>query len=124
MNDQQWDERLRTFLQKTGGELKRAGEEIKAEAQRLISEVKDPEKQKKVKEGLHELGSWARKTAEEVAEVVEKGVKKAEDAVHKATGRVVELSKAPSEPKAASKKPAAKRKPRARPAKSIGRKRS
>ncbi|MBI3185403.1 MAG: transcriptional regulator [Myxococcales bacterium] len=80
MKDRQWDEQLRSFLQRTGDELKRAGEDIKSEAQRLIEEVKDPKKHKKVKEGLREVRTWAKKTAEEIAEMVEKGVKKAEDA--------------------------------------------
>jgi hypothetical protein len=76
----QWDDRLKSFLKRTGDELKRAGEEIKREGEKLMKEVSDPEKQKKVKDGLSNFGTWAKKTAQEVAEMVETGVKKAEGA--------------------------------------------
>src|SRR5262245_8229309 len=88
MNENPWEKQLKDFLRKAGGELRRAGEDIKTEAQRLIAEVKDPAKQKRVKEGFKELGTWARKTAEDVAEVVERGVKKAEETLQKASKRV------------------------------------
>src|SRR5437868_13299274 len=81
MNESQWDEKLRSFLKKTGDELKRASTDIKVEAEKLMKEVKDPERQDKVKRGLETFGLWARKTAEEVAHAVEVGVKKAEGAV-------------------------------------------
>lgn len=81
MNERQWEEQLKRFLSRTGEEIKRASEEIKAEAEKLIVEVRDPEKHRKVKEGLMELGVWAKKTAEEVGELVEKGVRKAEGAL-------------------------------------------
>lgn len=81
MNENQWDEKLKTFLKKTGDDLKRAGNDIKAEAEKLMKEVKDPDRQEKVKKGLATFQLWARKTAEEVAAVVETGVKKAEGAV-------------------------------------------
>jgi len=84
MNESQWDEKLRSFLKKTGDELKRAGADIKVEAEKLMKEVKDPERQDKVKKGLETFGLWARKTAEEVAHAVEVGVKKAEGAVRSA----------------------------------------
>ncbi len=84
MNESQWDEKLRSFLKKTGDELKRAGADIKVEAEKLMKEVKDPERQDKVKKGLETFGVWARKTAEEVAHAVEVGVKKAEGAVRSA----------------------------------------
>jgi hypothetical protein len=81
MNENQWDEKLKTFLKKTGDDLKRAGNDIKTEAEKLMKEVKDPDRQDKVKKGLASFQLWARKTAEEVAAVVETGVKKAEGAV-------------------------------------------
>lgn len=81
MNENQWDEKLKTFLKKTGDDLKRAGNDIKVEAEKLMKEVKDPDRQDKVKKGLETFRLWARKTAEEVAAVVETGVKKAEGAV-------------------------------------------
>jgi hypothetical protein len=73
MNEKEWDKRLLDFL-------KRTGEEIKAETQRLVEEVRDPVKQRKVKETLREFGTWAKQTAEEAAERVETAVKKAETA--------------------------------------------
>jgi hypothetical protein len=83
-----WEERVRAFLKRTGEELKRAGGEIRNEAELLMKEVQDPDVQRKVKTGLKEFGGWARKTAEEVAEVVEQGVHRAEAAFKKqaATG--------------------------------------
>ena len=81
MNESQWDEKLKAFLKKTGDELKRAGGDIKVEAEKLMKEVQDPDRQEKVKAGLETFRLWARKTAEEVAHVVEVGVKKAEGAV-------------------------------------------
>lgn len=81
MAESQWDEQLKRFLKKTGEDLKRAGADIKVEAQKLIKEVQDPARQKKVKEGLRDLGTMAKKAAEEVATAVEAGVKKAEEAL-------------------------------------------
>ena len=71
--NEQWDERLFKYLKHTG-------EEIKAETQRLVAEVKDPDTQRKVKEGLREFGSWVKQTAEEAADMIESAVKKAEAA--------------------------------------------
>ncbi len=73
MNEKQWDKRLIDFL-------KRTSEEIKAETQRLVEEVRDPATQQKVKESLRDFGSWAKQTAEEAAEMVETAIKKAETA--------------------------------------------
>jgi hypothetical protein len=77
-NDSQWDDRLKSFLKKTQKDLKRAGNDMRVEAEKLLKEVKDPERQAKVKAGLKDFGSWARKTAEDVAGLVETGVKSAE----------------------------------------------
>ena len=84
MNESQWDEKLRGFLKKTGDDLKRAGADIRGEAERLMKEVKDPDRQEKVKKGLETFKMWARKTAEEVATVVDTGMKKAEGAMRSA----------------------------------------
>ncbi len=78
MSETQWDAKLKSFLKKTGDDFKRAGAEMKIEAERLIAEAKDPERARKIKEGLNEVGTWAKKTAEELAGYVETGVKKAE----------------------------------------------
>lgn len=84
MNESQWDNKLRAFLKKTGDDLKRAGTDIKGEAEKLMKDMKDPDRQEKVKKGLESFRLWARKTAEEVASVVETSVKKAEGAVRQA----------------------------------------
>jgi hypothetical protein len=90
MSESQWDNKLRAFLKKTGEDLKRAGTDIKSEAERLMAEAKEPGREEKVREGLKTFSKWARKTAEEVAGIVETGVKKAETAV-----RTVVDTKAP-----------------------------
>ena len=79
-----WDQKLKTFLNKTGEDFKRAGNDMKEEAQRLMKEVKDPQGQEKLKEGLKEFGGWAKKTAVEMAELAEGGFKKAETAFRQA----------------------------------------
>ncbi|MEW5737826.1 MAG: transcriptional regulator [Myxococcota bacterium] len=92
MSDSAWDEKVRAFLKKTGEDFKRFGRDVKAEAQKLMTEVKDPERQQKLREGLKDVGHWARKTAEEVATVMETGVKKAEDAFRSASGKVADFA--------------------------------
>lgn len=89
MNDSQWDAKLKSFLKKTGDDFKRFGADVKEEAQKLLTEVQDPKRQEKLRDGLKDVGVWARKTAEEVATLVETGVKKAEGAIGKATDFVV-----------------------------------
>jgi hypothetical protein len=66
MPDRPWDQQLKDFLKRTGDDLKKAGEEIRAEAQKLIAEVRDPDTQQKIKDGLGNLGQWAKKSAEDV----------------------------------------------------------
>ena len=92
MNDSQWDAKLKSFLKKTGEDVKRAGNDIKAEAEKLLKEVQDPGRQAKVKAGMKDFGGWARKTAEEMASLMETGVKKAEVAINKATDKVVDFA--------------------------------
>jgi len=74
MTDKQWDKRILDFL-------KRTGDEIKSETQRLVGEVRDPSTQQKVKESLREFGSWVKQTAEDAAEMMERAIKKAETAL-------------------------------------------
>ena len=76
--DNAWQQQLKQFLNKAGEELKRTGEEIKSEAQRLMVEVRDPQKQQKMKEGLKDLSAWARRTADQAADLIDTAVKKAE----------------------------------------------
>lgn len=107
MSDSAWDQKMKAFLKKTGDDFKRFGREVKDEAQKLMHEVKDPEKQAKLREGLKDVGHWARKAAEDVATVMETGVKKAEDAFRSASGKVEDFVTKPADggaPGAASQK--------------------
>jgi hypothetical protein len=78
-----WDLRVKAFLTKTGDEFRRFSHDVQEDAKKLLSEVRHPERQKKLREGLVEVGTWARRTAEEVATAMEEGVKKAEEAFAK-----------------------------------------
>lgn len=79
--DAEWDSKLKSFLKRTGEDFKRAATDVKKEAERLMKEVQDPERQAKVREGVQEASVWARKTAQELASLVEVGVKQAEGAL-------------------------------------------
>jgi hypothetical protein len=100
MSESQWDDKVKAFLKKTGEDLKRAGSDIRGEAEKLMKDVNTPEGKEKVKEGLKSFTAWARKTAEEVAGVVETGMKKAETAVRTAVDTTPPA--APSDPSASS----------------------
>lgn len=80
----EWDGKLKGFLKRAGEDFKRAGNDIKEEAQRLMKEVKDPQGQEKIKEGLKDFGVWAKKAAVEMADLAETGFKKAEGAFRQA----------------------------------------
>jgi hypothetical protein len=88
MNDSLWDQKLKAFLKKTGDDFKRFGQDVKAEAQKLMTEVQDPARQQKLREGLKDVGHWAKKAAEEAATLMENGVKKAEQTLVKAQDKV------------------------------------
>lgn len=108
MNDSQWDAKVKAFLKKTGDDFKRFGNDVKEEAQKLLTEVQDPKRQEKLREGLKDVGVWAKKTAEEVATLVETGVKKAEGALGKAGEKVNDfVSKPVEEPPGAKAAPPA-----------------
>jgi hypothetical protein len=92
MADERWEEQFKQFLRKTGDDFRRAGEDVKTEAQRLFDAAVDPEKQQKVRDRLKELTGWARKTADGVAGMVETAASKAEQAFHRATGKVTEAT--------------------------------
>ncbi|MCA3012197.1 MAG: transcriptional regulator [Myxococcaceae bacterium] len=79
--DAEWESKLKSFLQRTGQDFRRAATDVKKEAERLMKEVQDPERQAKVREGVQEASVWARKTAQELASLVEVGVKQAEGAL-------------------------------------------
>jgi hypothetical protein len=65
MAEQAWDQKLTDFLKAAGEELRRTGEELKAETQRLLDEVTDSEMQAKMKEGIQQRWQMAKKTAAE-----------------------------------------------------------
>jgi hypothetical protein len=87
MNDQRYEQFV-GFLRKTSEDIRVEARALLKDPQRLIEDLKDPEKQQRVKESLRELGTWARHTAEDVADIVEKAVKKAEGALNDAAKRV------------------------------------
>ena len=60
MSDESWEEQFKQFLRKTGDDFRRAGGDIKAEAQKLFDAAVDPDKQQRVRGRLKELSSWAR----------------------------------------------------------------
>ena len=90
MSDESWDEQFKQFLRKTGEDFRRTGEDIKAEAQRLLDAAMDPEKQQRVRDRLNELTHWAQKTAQGVAGAVGEAVNKAENVFHRATDKGTE----------------------------------
>jgi len=104
MPDRPWDQQLKDFLKRTGEDLKKAGDDIRAEAQKLIDEVRDPETQQKIRDGLGNLGQWAKRSAEEAANKIEEVVKKADETWRGSTDAKPK-PKAPSKPrKSAGKK--------------------
>ena len=88
MSDQSWEEQFKQFLQKTGEDVRRRGEDIKVEAQKLLDAAVDPEKQQKVRDRLNELGLWARKAAQDMAGTVGEAASKAETAFHSVSDKV------------------------------------
>jgi len=102
MSDERWDEQFKQFLRKTGEDFRRTGEEIKAEAQRLLDAARDPEKQQRVRDRLNELAVWARKTAQGVAGKVEDAATKAGTAFQRATEKMTgTAAQSPTPPAAA-----------------------
>ena len=92
MSDESWEEQFKQFLRKTGEDARRTGDDIKAEAQRLLDAAVDPEKQQRVRDRLKELTLWARKTAQGVAGAVEEAASKAETAFQRAADKVTEAT--------------------------------
>ena len=88
MPDNHWDDQFKAFLKRAQDDLKRMGQDIRDEAQKLVAQVQDPSTQGKVRDGLRELGSWARRTAEDVAGLVEKSADRAESAFRSIRGGV------------------------------------
>ena len=86
MSDENWEEQFKRFLRRTGEDFRRASEDIKTEAQKLLDAAMDPAKQQRVRDRLNELTLWARKAAQGVAGAVEEAASKAETAFHGVTG--------------------------------------
>jgi hypothetical protein len=66
--DKRWDD-LKAFLVRTGDEIRR-------EVEKLVVEVRDPDKAQRVRVALQQLATWARATAEEVATRIDQAVKR------------------------------------------------
>jgi hypothetical protein len=131
MPETPWQKQFQKLLSRAGEEFKKTGEELKAEAQRLLVEVRDPKNQKKVKDGLRDLGTWAKKAADQAAEAIDSAVKKAETGWKKEPKKAApaaapkpaaekpspEPAVAKPAPKTPAKKTVGKKKPAASPAK-------
>ena len=130
MSDESWEEQFRQFLRKTGEDFRRTGEDIKAEAQKLLDAAMDPERQQRVRNRLNELSLWARKTAQGVAGAVEDATSKAQTAFQRATDKVAEApgegpaaASAAHKPAATAKKGRRAKSKAAKPRRKIGGKR-
>lgn len=115
---EKWEKQFMDFIKRAGADLKRTGEEIKVEAQRLIDEVRDPARQAKVKESLKDLRDKAAAITKEAGEMLEGAVKKVEGVVESAFDK----DKKPEEPLKAQPTPAtsAEPAPAAKPARKAG----
>ncbi len=102
--EQPWDQKMMDYLKAAGEELRRTGEELKAESQRVLDEMTDPEMRTRLKERLHQLGQAAKKTAAEASAKLQEAI----------------YGKAP---KAARKPKKAAKKAKKRPAKKASRRR-
>src|SRR5438132_11660314 len=67
MSDESWEEQFKQFLRKTGDDFRRAGEDIKSEAQKLLDAAMDPDRPARARGRLKGLSSCARKRAWDVA---------------------------------------------------------
>jgi hypothetical protein len=84
MSDPAWEQKLKAFLKKTGQDIQRVGDDVRNEAQKLMSEVQDAERRLKMKEGLKDVSVWAKRAADDVADLVNTGVQKAKDGLNRA----------------------------------------
>jgi len=120
MSDESWDERFRQFLRKTGEDFRRAGDEVRAEAQRLVDAAMDPEKQQRVRDRLNELNDWARKTAQDMAGAMGEAASRAETAFQSASDKVAEatakVTGKPARAASPKRKPARAARPKRKPA--------
>lgn len=94
----EWEAKFKSFLKKAQDDFKRAATDVKAEAERLMKEVQDPKTQEKMKSGVHEAGVWAKKTAEQLASLVEVGVKQAEGTLNEMKKQFTHPIEPPADP--------------------------
>src|SRR5262249_27099068 len=91
------------------------GDEMRAEAQRLVEAAMDPEKQQRVRDRLNELSEWARKAAQDVAGAMGEAASTAQtvfqsagdkmaEATAKVTGKPARAARPKRKPAAAAKK--------------------
>jgi DNA repair ATPase RecN len=104
MSDESWEKQFKQFLRKTGEDCRRTGEEIKAEAQRLLDVAMDPDKQQRVRNRLNELTRWARKAAQGVAGAVEEAASRAAETVFPGAADKVTEATASRKPAVTAKK--------------------
>jgi hypothetical protein len=108
MTDKQWDRQILGFLKKTG-------EQIRGETEKILTEIRDPQNQQRMRESLNEFSTWAKTTAEEAASLMESALKKAEAAINQAAENVKQSGAAISSPqRAARRTPSHKRTPKRR----------
>ncbi len=110
-NNERWERAVKSFINTATQEATRVGKDIKAEGERLIGEMKKPERQQQLKQNLREFKDWAKRTAEDLGQVVDEGFKKAETFVREQTNpKGAAYAEAPkpksSAPKAAAPAPA------------------
>ena len=105
MSDENWDDRFKQFLRRTGEDFRRASEDIRAEAQRLVDAAMDQERQQRVRDRLNELSQWAQRTAEGVAGAMNEAATKAQSAFQQATDKVAVMTGMQDQPSPKSKPP-------------------
>jgi len=109
MTEKQWDQQILDFLKKTG-------DQIRGETEKILTEIRDPQNQQRMRESLNEFGAWAKQTAEEAALLMESALKKAETALNQAAEKVKQSSAAAmGAPRSAGRRtPSHKRAPKRR----------
>lgn len=95
MNDSSDDAKKKTIFSQTIEEFRQLGQDVQKEAQRIVDELQNPERQQQIKAGLQDLGGWAKRSAEEFAVLIDEGVKKAEAVIQKVSSRAQEFGTAP-----------------------------
>ena len=90
MPKDEWKVQVMSFLKKAGDDIKRVGDDVKQETTRLMEEMRDPAKQAMAREKLADLGTWAKKAAQDAATIAETAIQKVEDGLAGASDLVSE----------------------------------